>query len=248
MSDLLDRYGRTLLVWLVFSHWELEIAGAQDCCPPAPVVAERLPLHRYEYDFVAMGMNYHLVVYAPDERSATRGIQDAEARVRQLDLIMSDYNTESELSQLCEKSGPGRPVKLSPELYEILDRSLELSRQTDGAFDITIGPVIQLWRTARRLKKLPSPELLQKALSRVGWKAVKLDPLAQTAEFSHPEVQLDLGGIAAGYACDEVLKILQSHGLPRVLVDASGDVLVGDPPPDRDGWTVTVTGHSPVLL
>ncbi len=217
--------------------------AAEDRPPPVPA-AERLPLHRYEYDFAAMGMKYHLVVYGPDQQTVAPAIEQAEARVRQLDRIMSDYNTESELSQLCEHSGPGRPVRLSPELYEVLDRSLELARETEGAFDVTVGPVIQLWRTARRAKKLPPPEQLANACQRVGWQAIHLDPQYRTAELSRSEIQIDLGGIAAGYACDSVLEVLRSHGLPLALIDASGDIVVGDPPPDRVGWKVTVAGLS----
>ena len=234
--------------WLVgvlsIGVWsELPSRASDDLPPPVPV-AERLPLHRYEYDFAAMGMKYHLVVYGPDEPTVARAIEQVETRVRHLDRVMSDYHTESELSQLCEHSGPGQPVPLSPELYEVLEHSLELSRQTHGAFDVTIGPVIQLWRTARRTKQLPPAELLSQARERVGWKAVRLDPLPRSAELTRPDMQLDLGGIAAGYACDEALQVLRSHGLPRVLIDASGDVLVGDPPPGREGWKVTVAGLS----
>lgn len=224
----------------IFTTWHV---AADDRSPPVPA-AERLPLHRYEYDFAAMGMKYHLVVYGPDELTVARAIRQAEARVRQLDRIMSDYHSESELSQLCEHSGPGQPVRLSPELYEVLERSLELSRETEGAFDVTVGPVIQLWRTARRAKKRPPPEQLVKALERVGWQAIHLDPQFRTAEFSRAEIQIDLGGIAAGYACDVALEVMRSHGLPRALIDASGDIVVGDPPPDRDGWKVTVAGLS----
>lgn len=214
---------------------------ANDRPPPAPA-AERLPLHRYEYNFVAMGMKYLIVVYAPDQTTAASALEEAEASVHRLDRIMSDYNTESELSQLCEHAKPGQPVKLSPVLYEVLDHSLELSRQTNGAFDITVGPVITLWRTARRTKKLPAAETLAQAKSRVGWEAVKLDAMNRTAELTREGVELDLGGIAAGFACDKVLAILRAHGLPRALIEASGDILVGDPPPDREGWKITVTG------
>ena len=215
--------------------------SANDRPPPVPA-AERLPLHRYEYNFVAMGMKYLIVVYAPDQATVTSALEEAEARVHQLDRIMSDYNTESELSQLCEHAAPGEPVTLSPVLYEVLDHSLELSRQTNGAFDITVGPVITLWRTARRAKKFPPAEVLAQARSRVGWEAVKLDAMNRTAELTRKGVELDLGGIAAGFACDKVLAILKSHGLPRALIEASGDILVGDPPPDREGWKITVTG------
>ncbi len=222
---------------------ERPVRASDDWPPPAPT-AERLPLRRYEYDFVAMGMKYHLVVYGPDQLTVSRALEQVEARVRHLDRVMSDYHTQSELSLLCEHSGPGQPVRLSPELYEVLDHALELSRETGGAFDVTVGPVIQLWRTARRTKTLPPPELLTKTRERVSWRAVHLDPLARSAELTREEIQLDLGGIAAGYACDEALQVLRSHGLPRVLIDASGDVRVGDPPPDRDGWRVTVAGLS----
>lgn len=232
------------LCWLLIGAWAAPLSQAADDRPPPAPVAERLPLHRYEYNFVAMGMKYHLAVYGPDEQTVARALEQVEDRVRQLDRVMSDYHTESELSQLCDHSGPGQPVRLSPELFEVLDHSRELSRETGGAFDVTVGPVIQLWRTARRTKMMPPPELLQQARARVGWSAVHLDPLARTAELTRDGMQLDLGGIAAGYACDEALQVLRSHGLPRVLIDASGDVLVGDPPPDREGWKVTVAGLS----
>ena len=223
----------------------LDSSSAATDVRPLPVpAAERLPLNRYEYDFVAMGMKYHLVVYGPDEQTVAPALEQAEARVRQLDRIMSDYNTESELSQLCEHSSSGRPVRLSPELYEILDRSLGLSRETEGAFDVTVGPVIQLWRTARRTKKLPPAEQLANARELVGWQAIHLDSQFRTAEFSRSDIQIDLGGIAAGYASDSAMEVLRSHGLPRALIDASGDIVVGDPPPDRDGWKVTVAGLS----
>ncbi len=244
MRVVSNRSMRWLAYWLVIAGMVEQSSRASDDRPPPAPAAERLPLQRYEYDFVAMGMKYHLVVYGPDQPTVTHALEQVEARVRHLDRVMSDYHTESELSQLGEHSGPGRPVRLSPELYEILDHSQELSRETDGAFDVTIGPVIQLWRTARRTKKLPPPELLAKARGRVGWGAVHLDPLARSAELTRDEMQLDLGGIAAGYACDEALHVLRSHGLPRVLIDASGDVLVGDPPPDREGWKVTIAGLS----
>ena len=189
-----------------------------------------------------MGMKYQIVLYGPDLASVEPAVLAAEARVRELDRIMSDYHTESELSKLCDNSGPGKPVRLSPELFTVLERAQQVSRETDGAFDVTIGPVIQLWRTARRTKKLPPPELLQQARSQVGFTALRLDEFSQTAEFTREGVSIDLGGIAAGYACDEVLKILRAHGLPRALVDASGDVLAGEPPPGRDGWRVAVAG------
>lgn len=189
-----------------------------------------------------MGMKYQIVVYGQDVATVEPALREVEARVRQLDRVMSDYHTESELSKLCDNSGPGKPVKLSPDLFSVLEHAQQISRETEGAFDVTVGPVIQLWRTARRSKKLPPAELLEQARKRVGYAALRLNELDQTVELTREEISIDLGGIAAGYACDEVLKILRAHGLPRALIDASGDLLAGDPPPGREGWRVAVAG------
>lgn len=210
--------------------------------PPVPPAAERQPLQRYSYQFVAMGMKYSIIVYGPDIATVEPAIQAAEHRVRDLDRVMSDYHTESELSKLCDNSGPGKPVKVSPDLFTVLEHSQEIARETRGAFDITIGPVIQLWRTARRNKTLPPPQYLTQALSRIGHQSLVLNELDQTVELQKTDMSLDLGGIAAGYACDEVLKILKAYQLPRALIEASGDLLAGDPPPGREGWRVSVAG------
>ncbi len=216
-------------------------AGELAALPPPPA-AVRLPLHRFETDFVAMGMKYHIALYAPDEQVASSAIEAVVDRVQFLDCVMSDYNTESELSRLCEASGPGKPVRVSAELFTVLAHAVTLAEQTEGAFNVTVGPVVELWRTARRQKRLPPEAALQAALKKVDWRKVGLDPLAQTVEFGQAEMQIDLGGIAAGYALDEAAELLAARGLRCVLIDASGDVLVGDPPPGREGWRITVAG------
>lgn len=210
--------------------------------PPPPPAAVRLPRQRYEADFVAMGMKYHIALFAPNESTAIEAINSVMDRVHALDRTFSDYNTESELSRLCEHCRPGMPVRVSPELFEVLSHAESLAAQTHGAFDVTIGPVIELWRTARRQKRLPPPPALLAARQKVGWSQLHLDPLNRTVEFTQPGLQIDLGGIAAGYALDEAAELLKIRGLTCVLMDASGDIRVGDPPPGRPGWRVTVSG------
>lgn len=210
--------------------------------PPPPPAVERLPLQRFAYDFAAMGMKYQILVYGPDLATVEPAVLEAEARVRELDRVMSDYHTESELSKVCELSGPGRPIQVSSDLLTVLEHAQQIARETDGAFDVTVGPVIQLWRTARRSKKLPPAKLLEEARARVGYGAIQLDEMHRTVELTREGVAIDLGGIAAGYACDEMLEILRRRGLPRTLIDSSGDLVAGDPPPGRDGWRVSVAG------
>ena len=98
-----------------------------------------------------------------------------------------------------------------------------------------IGPVVHLWRSARRTKELPSPESLQRALSRVGYRFVRLDPGRHTVELLRPNMRLDLGGIAKGYAVDEAMAVLGKHGITRMMVEAGGNIGLGEPPPEQAG-------------
>lgn len=197
-------------------------------------------LERFEFQQIRMGVPFRLALYAPDEVSANRAARAAFRRVRHLNSVLSDYDPDSELSRLCRLSGPGRPVKVSDELLLVLSRSLALSRRTDGAFDVTVGPVVKLWRKARRNKTLPPADQLAAALDRVGYRQVRLDLEAGKVALMQEGMQLDLGGIAKGYAADEALRVLAEHGVTRALVDAGGDIVVGDPPPGKRGWTIGI--------
>ncbi len=172
-----------------------------------------------------MGTLFRITLYAPDVEVAHAAFDAAFARVRQLDEILSDYKPDSELMRLSTK-----PTRVSKELFRVLEASQELANQTDGAFDITIGPVIELWRAARRDKVLPTEKAIDKARQRTGYKTLILDSADQTASFAQPGMQLDVGGIAKGYAADEALKLLRGRGLPNALIAASGDLAIGAKP------------------
>jgi thiamine biosynthesis lipoprotein len=199
-------------------------------------------LTRYSFTQPQMGTTFKIIVYAPDEAAADRATKAAFARVAELDGIMSDYKDTSELRRLCDKAG-GDPVKVSDDLWAVLERAQEVSRRSDGAFDVTVGPMVRLWRLARRTRQLPDAGDLAKAKALVGYEKVKLDPKAHTVQLTTKGMKLDLGGIAKGYAADAALAVLKKAGLPRALVAAGGDIAVGDAPADADAWTV---GISPV--
>jgi thiamine biosynthesis lipoprotein len=120
----------------------------------------------------------------------------------------------------------------------VLSRSQQLSAETDGAFDITVGPMVNLWRKARREKVLPRPDLLAAARARVGWQRLHLDPQGRTARLDVEEMRLDAGAIAKGYAVDEALKVLTALGIRSALVSGGGDLAVSGPPPGRPGWQI----------
>jgi len=160
-------------------------------------------------------------------------------RIEMLDHIMSDYRPDSELMRLSGQAG-GSPVKVSADLFRVLEAAQELAEKTEGAFDITVGPVVELWRAARMKGELPDPELLAQARARVGYRKLRLDPEAYTAQLLKEGMVLDLGGIAKGYAADEALKTLQDYQIRCALVAAGGDIAVSDPPPGKSGWMIGI--------
>ncbi|MGE3313685.1 MAG: FAD:protein FMN transferase [Planctomycetaceae bacterium] len=195
---------------------------------------------RYEFRRVLMGVPFELTLYSADEASANAAAAAAFGRIKELNAILSDYDPDSELSRLCRNSGPGKPIPVSPELQRVIERGLELSAASDGAFDVSVGPAVQMWRKARRRKQLPSEQELRAALGLIGYKSIILDRKARTVELQKIGMKLDFGAIGKGYAADEAIAVLRSHGISRALVSASGDIVAADPPPGKEGWTVGI--------
>jgi thiamine biosynthesis lipoprotein len=187
-----------------------------------------------------MGTLITITLYATNETAAHGAAEVAFRRIAALEEVMSDYRADSELMQLCGQPY-GKPVSISKDLFDVLSRSQEFSKLTGGAFDVTIGPCVRLWRFSRKRKILPNPQELASARAAVGWQKLKLDTRARTATLLVPNMRLDLGGIGKGFAADEALKILKGRGITRALVAASGDIAIGDPPPDESGWKVGIT-------
>lgn len=205
--------------------------------PAADPVSETLA--RLEKTEPHMGTRFQITAYASSEETGRKAIQKAFARIAQLNSILSDYMPDSDLMRLCAQSGKGA-FPVGPELFFVLERSQELARQSDGAFDPTVGPYSVLWRRARKSKLLPSEADLAEAKARVGYQKMTLDPKNRTVRLDQPGMRLDLGGIAKGYAADEALAVLKAEGITRALVAAGGDVVCGDAPPGKKGWDIAL--------
>lgn len=196
-------------------------------------------LKRYEFSEPHMGTTVRIVLWAPDEAAAKKAAKAAFARIAELNAIMSDYQPTSELMRLCEKSG-GAPVEVSADLFAVLKKSEEFAKLTDGALDISISPVVRLWRKARRSNEMPKAVDLKKALALVDYRKIKLDAKARTVQLMLKGMLLDLGSIGKGYAADAALAVLRQHGITRALVALGGDIAVGDPPPNAAAWKVGI--------
>lgn len=224
----LDKAGRWIGLVVMAS-----IAPAFAKGPQEPAQQTRFTFTEYH-----MGISARIVLYAPDQGSAERAAKAAFVRIADLEAKMSDYRPDSEVMKLCAK--PGVDVPISDDLFAVLERSQLVAKQTDGAFDITIGPLVQLWRQARRDGKLPGAAALRTAKSKVGWKKLTLNRRTKTARLAESGMRLDLGGIAKGYAGDAALLAMRTEGVSSALVELGGDIVLGDAPPRSSGWKISV--------
>jgi FAD:protein FMN transferase len=206
-------------------------------CRTAPPPEEHLT--RFQFNEPHMGTVFTITLYAPDASAATTAAEAAFREVDRLERMMTDYDPKSELRQLCLRP-VGEPTHVSPELFELVQESVRVAKETDGAFDITVGPFIHAWRAARKSGVLPTPEQIAGMRKSVGYWNLKLDARAQTITLLVPRMELDLGGIGKGYAADRAMTVMRRRGITRALVAASGDIAIGDAPPGMMGWKIGV--------
>lgn len=203
--------------------------------PPTPT------LHRFVFTHPSMGTLFQITLYAPDAALAQSAAEAAFQRITDLDDRLSDYQADSELMRLRDHPA-GVPVPVSDDLFDVLQQAETVSRMSGGAFDVTVGPSVRLWRFARKRKELPTPTQLAEAMAASGWEKLRLDARNRTVTLSVPGMRLDVGGIAKGYAADQAMRALNQRGITRAIVAASGDLAIGDPPPGERGWRIGVTG------
>jgi thiamine biosynthesis lipoprotein len=195
---------------------------------------------RLESSADAMGSTYSLVLYGQDRARLEMASEEAFDEVRRLDRLLSNYRPESEWSQV-NRYAAERPVKVSAELFQLLSACVEYSRQSEGAFDISVGPLMKVWGFYKGSGHLPrKPEVLA-ALEKVGYRNILLDASSKTVRFVKEGVELDPGGIGKGYAVDRMVDILRRNGVESALVSASGSSIYAlGAPPGEAGWKVRI--------
>lgn len=173
-----------------------------------------------------MGTRIVVELWSDDREQGQQAIQAVLAEMRRIDAAMSTYKPTSEISRV-NATAASHPVKISQELFDLLATSIEYSRLTDGAFDITYASVGHMYDFRRRIR--PDTERIEHALPGVNYRHLLLDTAARTVRFAREGVRIDLGGIAKGYAVDRGIAVLQAHGIHRALVSAGGDSrIIGD--------------------
>jgi thiamine biosynthesis lipoprotein len=172
-----------------------------------------------------MGSELAIEVYGPDATACERAVAAARAEIDRLDAMMTDWKPVSPLMDINHAAGV-RPVRVPPELFFILKRSLQISELTGGAFDISFGAAGRLWNWRAPDPRIPAPDELRKALENVGWKHVFLDEKEGTAFLDRPGIRIGLDAIGPGYAADLAMEKIRALGIRDAMIDMSGDVRV----------------------
>jgi thiamine biosynthesis lipoprotein len=222
--------------------------SAPPVCPTAVLVLVFLsfaPLRagemlRLESSAEAMGSTYSVVIYDEDRERMETAAEKAFDEARRLDGLLSNYKPDSAWSEV-NRFASERPVVVPQELFDLLSACLEYSRKSDGAFDITVGPLMRIWGFYKGSGHLPQPGEVQTALKIVGYKNIILDPAAHTVRFTRKGLEMDPGGIGKGYAVDRMAAVLKKDGIKTALVTASGSsIFAMGAPPGESGWKISI--------
>jgi thiamine biosynthesis lipoprotein len=200
---------------------------------------EKKELVRVTDTAMPMGTYMAVTVYAPDEASGHKATEAVLRRVEEIEAALSDYRADSDLSKLCKAAG-GPPRTVSRDLWVALRRSVEVSAETDGAFDPTVKPLVALWKAAWKSGQLPTDAELAAARALVDYRAIRLDPKIPQVQLLKAGVRLDLGGIGKGYAVDQSVAVLRQTGIKAALVALAGEIYALGHPPGREAWLIAI--------
>jgi thiamine biosynthesis lipoprotein len=201
---------------------------------------ERQFVYKKKY---AMGTVYEIVAYSPSLNTASRAIEAAFGEIANLDRVMSNYDVESDLSHL-DRSAHFRVARVPPDLFRAIQDSLIYSRLSNGKYDVTVAPLVDLWKAAMVTGQAPSRAQISRLRKCVGYQKVQLIP-PDSIEFHSGCMRIDLGSIGKGYAVDRAVEVLHTYGIRNALIDAGGSTLYGmGAPPGQSGWRVRLCDPS----
>lgn len=193
----------------------------------------------YERSFYSMGSTVELKFYSPNEELFHRVVNACVERTKEIDRLFSNYRDDSVLAEVNRNAGV-RPVPVPGEFLSLVRTSIRYSELTEGAFDITIGSLFELWRAETKAGRLPLRSRIRDVLGCTGFRKIKIDEVKSQVFLDGDCVRLDFGAIGKGYAVDEMVKIARESGITRGLVNFGGNIYAMNPPAGKKSWDVGV--------
>jgi len=191
----------------------------------------------FKYHQVAMGTVIEITLIADDEEAANKASLQAFQEIKRIETLMSPWLDSSDVTRINRSAGKER-VKVSPETFEVIKKAQEISELSEGGFDITVGPLTELWREARKKTIPPSIEEVKEKLGLVNFKNIETDQDGKVF-LKNKDMAIDLGGIAKGYAVDRAFELLKSLGYKNLIVNAGGDLRVGGTK-NKQPWSIGI--------
>ena len=196
-------------------------------------------LKRFQFSENKMGSPFNIIFYHTDSTAAVLLAKECFLIVDSLNNIFSDYSTESEIGKLALLTNQ-TDLKVSDELFAMIIKSKDVWERSGKTFDITIGALTQLWRKVKKENRFPSETEIKAAKELTGFNNLVINERSETISFKKPGIRFDFGGIVPGYVAQKVIDFLKTKNINIALVDASGDIVMGDAPPGKEGWTIGV--------
>jgi len=189
--------------------------------------------------FYIMGSEFQYKLYCKNKSICEKAVRESQERLNQIDFIFSNYREDSVLTKV-NLNASIAPVTVPAEFVNLTEQSIYYSEFTSGSFDITIGKLYGLWKKSASTNQVPENSQIEAALKCTGYKKILLDKEKNTVSFNSNCLELDFGAIGKGYAVDEVVKIVKSHGIKKGLINFGGNIYALDKPDEEKGWEVGI--------
>jgi thiamine biosynthesis lipoprotein len=195
--------------------------------------------HVYKEKDILMGCSFEFTVVAEDEISAGRYIDMARSEIKRIESIISSWDNSSETSMINKNAGI-KPIAVSEELFNLIERAIKISKLTNGAFDISYASMDKIWKFDGSMKEMPSPELIKKSITHIDFTNIELDHEKNTVFLKNKGMRIGFGGIGKGYAADKAKELLVKNGVTAGIINASGDLKTWGIQPDGKDWMVAI--------
>jgi thiamine biosynthesis lipoprotein len=187
-----------------------------------------------------MGSDFEITVVAITQLEADKQIAIAIGEISRIEALISSWKPTSQTSNINKNAGVA-PVQVSEELFSLIQRALQISNLTDGAFDISYASMDKLWKYDGSMTQMPSKEAIKKSVAKVGYKDIVVDPQNSTVFLKNKGMKIGFGAIGKGYAADKAKKLLISNGVSGGIINASGDINSWGSKPSGSSWQVAIT-------
>lgn len=194
----------------------------------------------YKRTLKLMGSRFDITVIADDSLQAHNYIDVAVAEITRIEKLISEWDPSTQTSAINKNAGI-KPVKVDRELFNLIERSIAISKLTDGAFDISYASMDKIWKFDGSMTKMPSEEAIKSSVSKIGYQNIILNKEEMTVFLKYPGMKIGFGAIGKGYSADKAKALLISQGVKGGIINASGDMNTWGKQPNGNDWKVAIT-------